>query len=86
MRAALSQQELQYETEIRSLKETIERQEKTISTIRNMEMQLDSLQSEVKQKTENAQRLQREAWAKDNEIESYAKVVNDLKAENSRLL
>jgi len=51
-----------------------------------MEMQLDSLQSEVKQKTENAQRLQREAWAKDNEIESYAKVVNDLKAENSRLL
>jgi len=86
LRAALSQQELQYETEIRSLKETIERQEKTISTIRNMEMQLDSLQSEVKQKTENAQRLQREAWAKDNEIESYAKVVNDLKAENSRLL
>lgn len=53
---------------ISELDAKIERYEKQISNVNNLEMQIDSLQSEVKFKQEQAQKFQYEVYGKDTEL------------------
>ena len=51
----------------------------------NMDMQIDSLQSEVKYKTEQASKLQRDVFAKELEAQNIRREVARLREENERL-
>lgn len=50
-----------------------------------MEMQIESLSSEVKYKTEQASRLQNEAFSKDADFDNLRKEIEALKQENENL-
>ena len=50
-----------------------------------MEMQIESLSSELKYKTEQAQRLQHEAFSKDADFDNLRREIEALKQENENL-
>ena len=79
LESQLEAQRVDKEREVTELREKLAHFEKQINNISSMEMQIESLQSEVKYKTEQANRLQHEAFSKDIDFENLRKEIDTLK-------
>ena len=85
LEAELEKQKADHESEVSGFKEKLETYEQKINNIGNLEIQIESLASEVTYKTEQQTRLQTEVFEKDADILGMQKEIEDLKAENERL-
>ena len=56
-----------------------------MDNLTNLEMQIDSMASEVKYKTEQVTRLTHEGFAKDTELSAIKTEIEKVRAENARL-